>query len=90
MPEIIKDDVNGYVVPKRNHEVLAARIIKLLKDKQLRERLGKTGRKILEEKYTKEIYAKKVCDVYQQAIDRYLPHGKKTVPKAVMEAHINT
>ena len=90
MPEIIKDDVNGYVVSKRNHEVLAARIIKLLKDKQLRERLGETGRKILEEKYTKEIYAKKVCDVYQQAIDRYLPHGKKTVPKAVMEAHINT
>ena len=60
MPEIIKDDVNGYVVPKRNHEALAECIIHLLSDEKFRKGLGGAGRKQVEDMYTREIYATKV------------------------------
>ena len=54
MPEIIKDSINGFVVPVRDFESLAFRISQLIEDYNLRMRLGYTGRQILEEQYTKE------------------------------------
>jgi len=70
MPEIIQNDLNGYVIPKRNHETLAERIVQLLSSRELRDRLGKTGRSLVESKYTKEIYAKRICDVYNEVISK--------------------
>ena len=46
MPEIIQNDVNGYVVPKGNHEALANKIIKLLSCEKLGQQLGKKGIRI--------------------------------------------
>lgn len=69
MPEIITNDVNGYVIPRRNHEELAKKIIKLLNDPSIREQLGQQGRRMVEEHYTKEIYAKKLIKVYEQVMD---------------------
>jgi len=76
MPEIIKDDINGYVVPKRNHEELAERIIHLLSDDKFRKDLGDAGRKQVEEMYTKEIYASKILNTYEEAIRNYSSKGK--------------
>ena len=76
MPEIIKSDVNGYVVPKRDHEALAEKVIKLLSDDKLRAKLGKTGRQQVESMYTKRIYAENVVKVYEKAIEKY-PCNKK-------------
>jgi len=53
MPEIIKDGIDGFIVPVKNFEFLASRVIQLLADKELRERLGYTGRQIIEQQYTK-------------------------------------
>ena len=64
MPEIIQNDVNGYVIPRRNHEALAEKIIWLLDNPDIGRNLGHTGRQQVEECYTKEIYAKNVVDVY--------------------------
>jgi glycosyltransferase involved in cell wall biosynthesis len=77
MPEIIQNDINGYVVPKRNHEELAEKIIKLLSDDGLRNRLGKTGREQVECMYTKEIYAKNIYKIYEQAVSEYPKIKKK-------------
>ena len=76
MPEIIQDDVNGYVVPKRNHVALAEKIIRLMKDDQLNAKLGKQGRKIIEAKYTKAIYAQNLVKVYEEALAQYKTHKK--------------
>jgi alpha-maltose-1-phosphate synthase len=73
MPEIIHDDINGYVVPRRNHVLLAEKIIKLLKDDELRIKLGRTGRQQVEGLYTKEIYAKKIAKVFEDTIKNYFP-----------------
>lgn len=70
MPEIIFNDVNGFVVKKRHYEALAEKCIKLLKDKALSKRLGETGRKLVEEKYTKRIITQKMLNVYEQMLQK--------------------
>jgi len=66
MPEIIKDGINGFVVPVKDFESLGSRIIQVLADKELRERLGSTGREMVEQYYTKEIIAENTLRLYRK------------------------
>ena len=66
MPEIIEDGINGFIVPVKNFESLASRVIQLLANKELRERLGYTGRSIVEQQYTNEIMTKNILNVYRE------------------------
>lgn len=66
MPEIIRDGINGFVVPVKNFEELASRIMQLLHDDKLRERLGATGRAMVEQQYTKQIVADNVLNLYKK------------------------
>ena len=68
MPEIIQDGITGYVIPVKDFEVLASRIIQVLSDDRLRERLGYTGRQIVEKTYSKEIVTKNTLQVYRNAL----------------------
>jgi len=66
MPEIIKDGINGFVVPIKDFEALASRVIQLITSNELRDRLGYTGRQMVEQNYTKEIVTKNTLDVYRK------------------------
>jgi glycosyltransferase involved in cell wall biosynthesis len=44
LPEVIRDGVEGSVVPPGDHRALAARIVQLLRDPKLRDRMGAAGR----------------------------------------------
>lgn len=66
MPEVIKDGINGYVIPVRDFELLAAKIETLLGDKKLSSRLGYTGRQILESQYTREKVTNDILSVYKK------------------------
>ncbi|MFH1848361.1 MAG: glycosyltransferase family 4 protein [Candidatus Omnitrophota bacterium] len=66
MPEIIKDNINGFVIPVKDFESLASRVNHLLASKELRERLGHTGREIVEQQYTKEIVTENTLRVYRR------------------------
>jgi len=68
MPEIIQDGINGFVIPVKDFEALASRIIQLLADDRLRHRFGYTGRQMVLSHYTKEIVAKNNIAVYQQVL----------------------
>ena len=70
MPEIIQDGITGYVIPIKDFEVLASRIIQLLSDDRLRERFGYTGRQIVEKSFTKEIVVRNTLDVYKKALKK--------------------
>ncbi len=67
--EVIQDGINGYIVPTRDHEALAIRIITLLGDENLRERIGSTGRRLTELRFTKEIVADNNIKVYKDVLD---------------------
>ncbi|MFH0887498.1 MAG: glycosyltransferase family 4 protein [bacterium] len=71
MPETIKDGVTGFVVPKRNHEALAQKIIYLLKNPGEREKMGKAGRAEVEGFYTKAAIAERVVGAYHKAMKNY-------------------
>ncbi len=68
MPEIIKDGINGFVVPIKDFESLASRIIRLFTDEDLCRRFGYTGRQMVESHYTKEIVTKNTIDIYRKEL----------------------
>ena len=68
MPEVINDGINGYVIPVRDFELLAAKINTLLGDKKLRDRLGYTGRQIIESRYTKERITEDIISLYKKLL----------------------
>ncbi len=69
MPEIIRDGINGFVVPIRDFEALASRIIQLLANDNLRRRLGDTGKEIVDEYYRKEHVTRNTLNVYRKAME---------------------
>lgn len=68
MPEIVKDGINGFVVPIRDFEALASRVIQLISNKELHDRLGYTGRQMVEQNYTKKIVTRNTLDVYRKLL----------------------
>jgi len=68
MPEIIQDGINGFVIKVRDFEALASTSIRLLEDKELRERIGSTGRQIALARYRKEHMTKDILAVYQRVL----------------------
>jgi hypothetical protein len=70
MPEIIRDGINGYVIPVKDFESLAARVIRLFTDRDLERRFGYTGRQMVESHYTKEIVTKNTIDIYRKELKK--------------------
>ncbi|MEE9564470.1 MAG: glycosyltransferase family 4 protein, partial [Candidatus Hydrothermarchaeaceae archaeon] len=68
MPEIIMNDVTGYVIKLKDFEALASRIEYLLGNERVRRRLGSTGRKMVTVHYTKEIMTKCHLEVYEEVL----------------------
>jgi hypothetical protein len=68
MPEIIKNGINGFVIPVRDVEALAEKICLLLDDARLARRLGYTGRQMLESQYTKERVTQDTIAVYKRVL----------------------
>lgn len=66
MPEIITDSVNGFVVPPKDTEELASRVIQLFSDKELRARLGRTGREMVEKRFTQKMVAEMTLKLYRK------------------------
>ncbi|MHB8172756.1 MAG: glycosyltransferase family 4 protein [Thermincolia bacterium] len=70
MPEVIKNGENGYIVEMENHEALANRCAYLLCNPQLARTMGQTGRRYVEEGFTKEIMTAHTLEVYRRARHR--------------------
>jgi glycosyltransferase involved in cell wall biosynthesis len=51
IPELITDDVNGYLVGRGDAPAMSERILKLLGDPELRDRLGASGREVVARKF---------------------------------------
>ncbi|PIU41770.1 MAG: hypothetical protein COS99_03670 [Candidatus Omnitrophica bacterium CG07_land_8_20_14_0_80_42_15] len=62
---IVKNNVTGFLVPSRNANALAESIIKLLKDRSLRDKFGRDGRRLIEESFPLDLMAEKTEKVYK-------------------------
>jgi colanic acid/amylovoran biosynthesis glycosyltransferase len=51
IPDGVPDGKSGFLVPEKDSKLLAERIITLLQDKMLRQKMGEAGRQFVKEKY---------------------------------------
>ncbi|MFH1783606.1 MAG: glycosyltransferase family 4 protein [bacterium] len=68
MPEIIKDGVNGFVIPVKDFGALASKLMQILESDDLRKRLGETGRQMVEQKYSKQALAENTLNLYRKFV----------------------
>jgi len=66
--DIIKDGENGLIFQEKNHEQLADKIISVLKDDTLRDKLAKKGQKFARSNYGWDKITKKFLDVYGRVL----------------------
>jgi len=58
------------VIPMRDYEALGTKIVNLLDDENLRLRIGMTGRKFAELRFTKETMADNNLQIYEEVLGR--------------------
>lgn len=68
MVEVIKDGKNGFVVKIKNYKEVADKCILILKNKKMCNELGRNGRALVEEKFTKEIMTENTIKVYNKIL----------------------
>ena len=68
IPDIIDHGNSGYTVEKNNPIDLASAIERLLKEPELRNSMGKAGRKLFEEKFTEEVFEKKMKECLTRCV----------------------
>ena len=67
VPTVVLDGSTGVLVPTENVELLAAEIVRLLRDSGLRERLGAAGRKLVEDEFSAARMTADYLAVYESA-----------------------
>lgn len=71
IPDFLKDGETGLICEKENSEDLAEKIKILLEDENLRLKLARNGRKLVEEKYNWDTIAGRMRDIYHEIINRH-------------------
>lgn len=67
-PELVTNEVNGMLVDPDNTDQIAATIIKLINDKQLRDRIAMEGRRLVEYKFNISKSAKEHVEFYSKTV----------------------
>lgn len=68
MPEVVKDGVNGFIIPMNDYEALAERCLTLLKQPEKAKQMGETGRKMAISNFNKEIMTENTISFYKKAL----------------------
>lgn len=66
IPEIVRDGINGYLIPPADSQAISNRILKLINDEHLRNTLGKQGRAIAEDDFSINRMASENYALYQK------------------------
>ena len=70
VPEIIEDGVNGLLAELRDPNDLAAKILQVIRDPSLRERMSRANRHRFEEFYTHNHYGNRMINVFETLAGR--------------------
>lgn len=69
IPDEIIDGVTGYIIEPKNVISLTESLERLLVNPILRKEMGNAGRKLLEEKYTEEIFEKRIVKCFLSVVE---------------------
>lgn len=67
--EIVRDGIDGFIVPPRDVSVLTARLLQLAEDPELRARMGASGRARVEARYTAPIVLGQLAQIYRELVE---------------------
>ena len=68
IPDVVEDELTGYIVEPRNPEALAEKIIRLLKDDDLRKQMGENAYIKMKKELSWDGIAEKTIKVYREVI----------------------
>jgi glycosyltransferase involved in cell wall biosynthesis len=68
LPEVVKVNETGFIVPSKNSDVLAVQLEKLILNRALRKNLGKNGRKFVIDNYEWNNCVSQMIDLYGKGI----------------------
>jgi glycosyltransferase involved in cell wall biosynthesis len=68
--DIIDDGETGFIVNKKDSVGLAEKLVLLLKDEELRIKMGRNGFRKFKNKYTDQITEKKILEVFNDVINK--------------------
>jgi glycosyltransferase involved in cell wall biosynthesis len=69
IPEVVRDGVDGFLVPIHDPKALAERLLSLVEDPDLRARIGQNGRRHFEEQYTSLHHLAQMEQAFQFALE---------------------
>jgi len=68
--EIVKNNVNGFLVPQKDYESLAEKIRLLISDQTMCEKMGIESSKIVTQGFSEEKVVKETLSVYDDMLTR--------------------
>jgi len=78
--EIVQNGQTGFLVPPGDINLLAEALIRILKDRDLAEQMGKSAREFALRHFTGEISVEKFIALYQNLCNsKFSPHSKRTL-----------
>jgi glycosyltransferase involved in cell wall biosynthesis len=66
--DVVEDGVNGFLVPQKDVIALADKLEVLIKDPELREKMGTAGRKKYENGFTMEKFEKRMVEILEDVM----------------------
>jgi glycosyltransferase involved in cell wall biosynthesis len=70
IPEIVRDTVNGYLIPPSDVQSIADAVVKTLADRDLAMQLGENGREIVSRDFSIESMVRGNLEVYREMMDK--------------------
>ena len=77
VPNVIEDGRSGFLVPSQDIKRFIERLFKLLNNPMLMRTMGKYGRNIVKEKFSKNRLIKDIEALYEQEVSAYKGHFLK-------------
>lgn len=68
IPDLVVDGFNGYLIPSQNSKALAEKLEVLILNPKLRDKMGLRSKKIYEEKFTLEIFEKRIIEILHDCL----------------------
>jgi len=72
IPEAVRDDETGYTVNVGDHEGFAKKVLKLLRDEELRDKLGRNARNLVEREFNYEHILPKLVEMINELAESEL------------------
>jgi len=66
--DVVVDGETGILVPSKNPKALASALVKLLKDENMRKRMGEAGRRRVNPAFGVEAMVRKIENVYEELL----------------------